>query len=183
MVDQSGKREFGASMFRGVSELSLDSKGRLAIPTRHRDLLFFQAPVKAEQSLPNATSRDEGNQGTCVITIDTQERCLLIYPLAQWEIIEQQIEALPSFNAQARKVQRLLLGHATEVNADSHNRLLIPPPLREFANLDKQVVLVGQGKKFELWNKSEWDTQRETWLKEETKDGDELPPSLMSISL
>lgn len=170
-------------MFRGVSELSLDSKGRLAIPTRHRGQLFCQAPSKIEATSSNHANFDEANSNTCVITIDTQERCLLVYPLSQWEIIEQQIEALPSFNPQARKVQRLLLGHATEVSADSHSRLLIPLPLREFAKLDKQVVLVGQGKKFELWDKSEWDTQRETWLKEETKDGDELPPSLMSISL
>lgn len=168
-------------MFRGVSELSLDSKGRIAIPTRHRDLLFFQASSEKQAQAEDSTDKQQA--GVCVITIDTQERCLLIYPMAQWEVIEQQIEALPSFNKEARKVQRLLLGHATELSSDSHGRLVIPPPLREFAGLEKQVVLVGQGKKFELWNKSEWDKQREHWLKEETTDGDELPPSLMSISL
>lgn len=180
-------------MFRGVSELSLDNKGRLAIPTRHRDLLVFNSQSQANETsstqnkaTDSTVENDEisdSTHGSCIITIDTQERCLLIYPMAQWEIIEKQIEALPSFNAHARKVQRLLLGHATEVNVDSHSRLLIPPPLREFAGLEKQVVLLGQGKKLELWNKTEWDKQREIWLKEETKDGDDLPPSLMSISL
>lgn len=170
-------------MFRGVSELSLDNKGRLAIPTRHRDLLFFQGCHSTESNKNTSPEQTDLQTGACVVTIDTKERCLLIYPMCQWEKIEQQIEALPSFNAQARKVQRLILGHATEVSPDSHGRLLIPPPLREFAGLDKQVVLVGQGKKFELWDKSEWDKQRDIWLKEETKDGDDLPPSLMSISL
>lgn len=164
-------------MFRGVSELSLDSKGRIAIPTRHRDLLFFQANDQSDDTTHTETTQ------ACVVTIDTQERCLLIYPMAQWEVIEQQVQALPSFNKAARKVQRLLLGHATELSPDSHGRLVIPPPLREFAGLEKQVVLVGQGKKFELWQKQLWDEQRDNWLKEETTEGDDLPPSLMSISL
>lgn len=160
-------------MFRGVSELSLDSKGRIAIPARHRDPLIESSSQEEEDK----------KTGTCIVTIDTEECCLLIYPISQWEKIESQIEALPSFNRQARKVQRLLLGHATEVNVDSHGRLLIPPPLREFAKLDKQCVLIGQGKKFELWSKSEWDQQRDSWLKEGTEEGDDVPPSLLSISL
>jgi len=162
------------SMFRGVSELSLDNKGRIAIPTRHREPLITSGRDELEENV---------STGTCIVTIDTEESCLLIYPLAQWEKIEKQIEALPSFNRQARKVQRLLLGHATEVNLDSHGRLLIPPPLREFAHLDKQCVLIGQGKKFELWNKANWEQQRDIWLKEETEEGDDVPPSLLSISL
>ena len=173
MVDQSGER-LSVSMFRGVSELSLDSKGRITVPTRHREPLITSSSDETEKN---------SSTGTCIVTIDTEENCHLIYPLAQWEKIETQIEALPSFNKQARKVQRLLLGHATEVNIDSHGRMLIPPPLREFAHLDKQCVLIGQGKKFELWSKADWDQQRDTWLKEGTEEGDDVPPSLLSISL
>lgn len=152
-------------MFRGVNELSLDVKGRMAMPSRYRELIQERA------------------ENQMVITIDTEERCLLIYPTPEWETIEKQIEALPSFNKAARRVQRLLIGHATEINLDSHGRFLIPVPLRDYAGLDKRVVLIGQGKKFELWDEAHWSQSREHWLKEEASSGEELPPSLMSISL
>ncbi|HET9843804.1 MAG TPA: division/cell wall cluster transcriptional repressor MraZ [Gammaproteobacteria bacterium] len=152
-------------MFRGVNELSLDNKGRVAMPTRYRELILQEAD----------------NQ--LVLTIDTEEKCLLIYPLPEWEKIERQIESLPSFNKAARRVQRLLIGHATEINLDSHGRFLIPPPLRDYAQLDKGIILIGQGKKFELWNEGYWSKCREQWLQEEVKREDDLPPSLLSISL
>lgn len=151
-------------MFRGVSELSLDEKGRLAIPARYR-------PVLIEQE-----------EGHCIITIDPKETCLLIYPLREWERIERQIEALPSFDTQVRRVQRLLIGHATEATLDSHARMLIPVPLRNYAKLQKELVLIGQGKKFELWDGSIWDACRAQWLKE-TQDEQQMPASLLSISL
>lgn len=152
-------------MFRGVNELNLDSKGRMAMPSRYREELQSEAD----------------NQ--LVMTIDTEERCLLIYPLPEWEKIEKEVGALPSFNKAARRVQRLLIGHATEMNLDSHGRFLVPTPLRDYAQLDKRVILIGQGKKFELWSESHWSSSREQWLKEETKGEDDLPPSLLSISL
>lgn len=151
-------------MFRGVSELSLDNKGRIAIPARYRDQLLLRS------------------QGHCVITIDTDECCLLIYPLSEWEKIEQQIEALPSFDKRVRRVQRLLIGHATDSVIDNHGRMLIPPPLRDFAKLQKDVVLIGQGRKFELWNENTWRNCRAQWLQEDIKD-EQLPASLLSISL
>lgn len=151
-------------MFRGVTELTVDIKGRIAVPTRYRSELT-----------------DEDKQ--LIVTIDTEERCLLIYPYLTWIEIEKQIEALPSFNRAARRVQRLLIGHATEITLDSHARLLLPIPLREYANLDKQVVLIGQGRKFELWSEAHWAQSREQWLKEEAEDNSELPPSLLSLSL
>jgi MraZ protein len=150
-------------MFRGVSELSLDDKGRVAIPARHRDPLSLNG------------------ESNCVITIDTQEKCLLIYAYAEWQQIEEQISALPSFDPQARRIQRLLIGHATEVKIDSHGRLLIPGPLKAFAGLDKNAVLIGQGKKFELWDAKHWQSRRETWVNEEGDDT--LPDSVLSISL
>jgi transcriptional regulator MraZ len=151
-------------MFRGVTELNLDVKGRLSMPSRYRELIS-----------------QSDNQ--VVVTIDTEERCLLIYPTPEWEIIEKQVEALPSFNKAARRVQRLLIGHATEITLDSNGRFLVPPPLREYAGLEKQAVLIGQGKKFELWDGVHWSHERENWLKEEAKSEDDLPPSLLSISL
>ncbi len=152
-------------MFRGVNNLNLDAKGRLAVPTRYRERI---ADISA---------------GQMVVTIDTDERCLLLYPLPVWEEIERKLDALPSFNKQARRVQRLLIGHATEVEMDGQGRLLLPPPLRSFAALDKQVVLIGQGKKFELWDEQTWNERRDRWLDEEGDEGLEMPADLESLSL
>ncbi len=152
-------------LFRGVTELNLDAKGRMAMPTRYRERL------------------NERSDGRLVITIDTEERCLLIYPQPEWEAIEQKLDALPSFNSQARRVQRLLMGHATDVEMDGNGRLLLPPPLRQYANLDKQVVLIGQGKKFELWDAALWNAQRDNWLADESIADGQLPPELQNLSL
>ena len=152
-------------MFRGVTELSLDSKGRMAMPTRYRERLV------------------ERSEGRLVVTIDTDERCLLLYPLPEWETIERKLDALPSFNAQARRVQRLLMGHATDAEMDGSGRILIPPPLRQYASMDKRVVLIGQGKKFELWNEAQWGEKRDQWLAEETVGDEALPSELQNLSI
>ena len=124
-------------MFRGVSHLALDNKGRLAIPARHRDAL--------------ATNGD----GRLVLTADPS-RCLLLYPLPEWEPIQQRLMSLSSFNEKIRALQRLVVGHADDVELDAAGRILVPPALRQFATLDKRVVLVGQGNKFELWDETQW---------------------------
>lgn len=152
-------------MFRGISAINLDDKGRLAIPARHRPCLQDSAG------------------GQLILTIDTEERCLLLYPLSAWVDIEKKIEALPSFNAQARRIQRLLIGHATDTDLDSHGRILLSPPLREYAHLQKTVVLVGQGKKFEIWDEEHWQKTRDRWMAEGLDRKGTLPDSLESLSL
>lgn len=149
-------------MFRGLTELSLDEKGRVTIPSRYRSLL------------------QESPESQCILTIDIDASCLLLYPFAHWERIEKQIESLPSFEPQSRKLQRLFIGHAVELSLDKLGRILVPPPLREFAQLQKEVVLLGQGKKLELWGAEKWQRERQQWLSEETKD---LTSSLLSISI
>ena len=110
-------------VFRGISAVNLDAKGRLSIPSKYR----------------------EGLQGqSMVLTIDTEDPCLQLYPMSRWSIIESQLEALPTFNPAARRIQRLLLGHATECELDSQSRILVPAVLREHAELVKKVMLVGQ---------------------------------------
>jgi MraZ protein len=151
-------------VFRGINLIQLDTKGRMAMPARYRTRLQDLA------------------QGRLIVTIDTQEACLLLYPLPEWELIEQKIEALPSFHKASRRIQRLLIGHATELELDSNGRILLPPLLREYASLDKQVMLIGQGKKFEIWSETGWQQGREEWLTEETTD-DLLPPELQTLSL
>lgn len=125
----------------------------------------------------------DGNTAV-ILTIDTEERCLLLYPRQEWELIEAKLAALPSFNPAARRIQRLLIGHATDSEMDSQGRILLPPILREYAGLNKRAVLVGQGKKFELWDEAHWEKLRGYWLEEESKsDNSLLPEELKSISL
>ncbi len=151
-------------MFRGIANLTIDDKGRMAVPTRHRERLM------GETNLP------------VVLTIDTESPCLLLYPLREWELIEQKLAALPSFNAAARRIQRLLIGHATEIELDSHSRVLIPTILRDYAELDKKAMLVGQGNKFEIWSESRWQTERGHWLAaQQASEG--LPQELTGLAL
>lgn len=150
-------------MFRGITPINLDAKGRMAIPVRYRSQLTENHPQ-------------------VVITIDTNSPCLLLYPLTEWEVIEQKIAALPSFNEAARRIQRLLIGHATELEIDNNGRVLLPGVLRDYAQLEKKIVMVGQGKKFELWSEQGWEQARTDWL-EATGDQAELPQELITLAL
>ncbi len=116
----------------------------------------------------------ETADGQLVLTID-RDRCLLLYPLPVWEDVERQLIQLSSTNPRARALKRLLLGHAEECALDASGRILLPAPLREFANLEKRVVLVGQGNKFEIWNELAWNEWREAVLAGNNDDGESLP--------
>lgn len=120
-----------------------------------------------------------GNQ--VVITIDTDQPCLLMYPLNEWELVEAQVDALPSFHEATKRIKRLLLGHATDVEVDANGRFLLSNSLREHANLSKKVVLIGQGKKFEIWDEEIWHQSKQVWLTDKLT-GD-LPQSLAELSL
>jgi len=120
--------------------------------------------------------------GRLVITVD-QDHCLLVYPLPEWEIIENKLVSLPSLNKQARLLQRLLIGHATECEIDSQGRVLLPPMLREFAGLNKKAVLIGQGKKFEIWDEDAWTESQEEWVESVKNGDDDLPAALEELSL
>ena len=150
-------------MFQGINDLNLDAKGRMSVPARYRE------------------SIQESCGGSLVITVDV-DRCLLIYPLSEWKVIQQKLMKLPSINKQVRRLQRLLLGHATECDVDGNNRILLPPPLRNFANLTKHAVLIGQGNKFELWDQETWEKMRERWIKEENKLSD-ISEALETLSI
>jgi MraZ protein len=154
------KKKKGIGMFRGGTPISLDNKGRLAVPARYRDELISLCA------------------GRLIITADPS-KCLLLYPQPVWEPIEQKLNALSSFNAQTRSLQRLLIGNASDVEMDGAGRILVPPPLRQFAGLSKDVVLVGQGSKFELWDDEKWNLQIENALA--FKDG--IPPELDGFTL
>ena len=151
-------------MFRGVQHINMDAKGRLAMPARQREPLLSQC------------------NGQLVATIDTQSRCLIIYPLPEWETIERDIQQLPALKPAVKRFQRLVIGYATDLELDSNGRLLLPAPLREYAQLEKKLVLVGQGKKLELWAEEMWLAEREQALSE-SGPAAELPEELMSLTL
>lgn len=147
-------------MFLGSHAINMDAKGRMAIPTKIREVLSSFCA------------------GRIVVTAHTEERCLLVYPESQWQEILPKIEALPSFNKVARRAQRLLIGYATPLEMDGNGRILVPPTLREYAALEKRLMLVGQGKKFELWSEERWFE----WLDASGGD-DEIPDEMQSLSL
>ncbi|MGL4428668.1 MAG: division/cell wall cluster transcriptional repressor MraZ [Silvania sp.] len=152
-------------MFRGATLVNLDSKGRLSVPTRYRDRL------------------SESASGQMVCTIDINHACLLLYPLPEWEIIEQKLSRLSSMNPQERRVQRLLLGHASECQMDSAGRLLIAPVLRQHAGLTKEVMLVGQFNKFELWDETAWYQRVKEDIDAEHSDSATMSERLQDLSL
>jgi MraZ protein len=148
-------------VFRGIAPLTLDIKHRLAVPARYRDVLL------------------ERCGGHLVITVDA-DRCLLVYPLPEWEVIQQKLEGLSNLDPRVRELQRRLIGFAVDTEMDAAGRVLVSPALRKYAQLDKNVVLVGQGRKFELWNQEHWDSRMDA------PGGlapDGLPPALEGFSL
>jgi MraZ protein len=150
-------------MFRGANKLTLDIKGRMVMPTRYRERL------------------QERCGGKLVITVD-KDQCLLVYQMPDWEEIERKLMKLPTFDPRARRIQRLMVGHATELDLDAQGRVLLPPNLREFASLTRDAVLVGQGLRFELWDEEKWNQRRDEWLASEESATD-LSADLESLSL
>ena len=149
-------------MFRGVQHINLDAKGRLSVPARQRESLL------------------DISAGSIVVTIDTQSSCLVLYPLREWERIERDVQNLPTLNPAVRRFQRLVLGYASDLDLDSSGRILLPGALREYAHLEKRVVLVGQGNKLELWSESLWEAECEAAL---AADEGDLPVELMELKL
>ena len=150
--------------FAGINNIALDAKGRMAMPSRHRERLL------------------ESCGGRLMVTVD-KDRCLLVYPFPEWEIIVVKLMNLPSLNVQARMLQRLLMGYATELEMDTQGRILLPAKLREFAGLTKKVVLIGQGKKLEIWDDDTWEENQDEWVKAMKSGEGELPATLEDLSL
>jgi MraZ protein len=147
-------------MFQGATGLNLDAKGRIAVPTRHRQPL------------------QEGSDGKLVLTAHPH-KCLLLYPASAWEPIRARIMTFSSFDPQLTLWKRLLVGFAEELELDGAGRLLISPALRKFASLEKQLMLVGQGSHFELWSQEAWDRQLDQI---ETEPG-KLPAGMENFAL
>ncbi|QTH65093.1 division/cell wall cluster transcriptional repressor MraZ [Psychrosphaera ytuae] len=151
-------------MFRGANTLSLDNKGRLSIPTRYREVLLSES------------------EGRMVCTVDLHQPCLLLYPLIEWEDVEAMLRQLSSMNPHERRVQRVLLGNAHEVDMDKSGRILVPAQLRQHADLEKSVVLSGQLNKFEMWSETQWQAQMKEDMETELAGNYELTDRLKDFS-
>lgn len=151
----------GEMVFQGANQINLDAKGRMAVPTRAREPLTQGGTVK-------------------LVLTAHPDACLLLYPAPAWEPIRAQVMSFPSLDRQASLWKRLLVGFAQEVEPDSAGRLLIPPELRDFAHITRQVMFVGQGSHFEIWDLEAWKTQLETLR---TGGSPSLPPGMENFSL
>jgi len=135
----------------------------MAIPVKYRQRLLDQA------------------QGQMIVTM-YQEPCLFIYPMPEWEIVEKRLSELSTLDDTAQAIRRLMLGHATEVDMDSHGRLLLPPLLRESAGVEKNLMLIGQGERFEVWDERTWSEQRQVWRDKASRlDKSQLSPELKAL--
>lgn len=148
-------------MFGGVSILSVDNKGRLAIPAKYREVLLHQYS-------PNL-----------IITLESNDH-LLIYPEKNWSAVQERLLKLPTGNPVLKAYQRLVLGHAETQNMDAAGRLLLPSVLRELVELNKEVALVGMGNRFELWDLVKWQEQTQQALQ---INRDDLADNLGDFSL
>lgn len=152
-------------MFRGTSAITLDNKNRITVPTRYREELFADC------------------QGKMVCTVDLQYPCLLLYPLPEWEEIELKLCELSSMNRAERLAQQKLLGNASDCELDSNGRLLINGPLRQHASLEKNIILVGQLRKFEIWSEAAWQAQMQQDISAIEPSEFELPERLLDLQL
>ena len=135
-------------VFQGASSLTLDGKGRLSVPTRHRDVLSATA-----QGLLTITKHPHG--------------CLMVFPRPEWDVFRDRISALPM---SAQWWKRIFLGNAMDVELDSTGRILISPELRTSAGIAKDTVLLGMGNHFELWDKVAYETQEAKAMQEQRPD-------------
>ena len=143
------------NMFKGIHNINLDGKGRLTIPTKYRNTIMDQS------------------NGSMVVTMDPEEKCLLLYPSNTWSSIEKKINDLPSFSKNHRRIQRILVGHAEDLDIDSAGRILLSKPLRLATEMTKKITLIGQGQKFEIWSEEIWNSKVNNWRAEETDESDQ----------
>ena len=150
-------------MFSGPTKVTLDAKGRLAIPTRYREEIAQRC------------------DGQLYSTID-RDKCLLIYPRPAWEEVQRKLNRLPSFDSRNRWLQRMMVGYASPIDMDAQGRVLLPRELREFAGLERHAMLIGQGNRFELWDEERFTQERDAWLTQAAND-DSLSADLDSFTL
>lgn len=152
-------------MFRGINSIAIDAKGRAAVPARHRELLTRLAVQHF------------------VITLNPWDRCLWLYPLEEYELIESKLSTLSDFDKESRRTKQVIRGYASDCSLDNQGRLLIPSELREFAKIEKHATFLGQGNKFEIWEEEHWNQVREDWFEGSNVDDSRRNEVLTSLAL
>jgi MraZ protein len=127
-------------MFKGRYEHTIDAKGRVSIPSRFRDIL----------------ASETGANDRLIVT-SSVDPCLIAYPLAEWQALEERVRQLPRFDPAVVRVKRVLISGATECPIDKNGRILIPPVLRQFADLGREMIWAGMVDNIEIWSKSNWE--------------------------
>ena len=145
--------------FHGAAVITLDAKGRVAIPTRHRAALL--------------------DSGKWIVITAHPDGCVLIYPIAEWEPVRARVETFPSFDPKAAWWKRLLLGFEEHVEPDGSGRVLLPGALRQHAQLERDAMMVGQGRYFELWDSGVWSAK----LAQALAGNAAPPPGIQDFSL
>ncbi|MFQ3345686.1 MAG: MraZ protein [Porticoccaceae bacterium] len=130
-------------VFRGSDPINMDTKGRMAIPTRYRGVLADMC------------------SGNLVITIDMKSTCLTLSPLPEWKKFEEKVAALPALDDLGEMLSRFVVGQAKDLQLDGSGRVLIPSELREYAQLERKIILVGRTQRLEIWSEDNWNTERE----------------------
>jgi MraZ protein len=156
-------------VFRGINAINLDAKGRMGIPSKHRERL---------------DGRDVGaDNAQLIVTLAPRGNCLLLYTLDEWERLEQRLVKLPELDDTSYRIKHTLLGHATECDLDANSRILLPVLLRELVRIQKRIILVGMGNKFEVWDEQAWSDQRARTLEAASRGELTLPPELTGLTL
>ena len=152
-------------MFRGLSTITVDAKGRLAIPARFREILNTLASPDL------------------VLTLNPWDRSLWLYPVAEWDVIDAKLSALSDFDRQSRRTKQIMRGYAVDCACDGQGRILLPPQLREVAGIGRQATVLGQGNKCEIWDAESWRAERDNWLRDVGDGASEPSSALNSLSL
>jgi len=144
-------------MFRGLFEHTVDSKGRVSVPSKFREIIA------------------ERYEGRLVLAMD-YDKCLTVYPLEEWEKLEEKIKSLPSMKKEVKDFMRFLLASATECELDKQGRILIPSMHRAHAEISKNVMLVGIIDKVEIWDAKAWEARN-------TQNSDKIGETLAALGL
>jgi MraZ protein len=144
-------------MFRGSFEHTVDSKGRVSVPSRFRDIIA------------------DRYDGSLVLAMD-YDKCLAVYPLEEWEKLEEKIRSLPTMKKEVKDFMRFLLASATECELDKQGRVLIPAAHRDHAGITKNVMLVGIIDKIEIWDAKAWEARN-------SQNGDKIGEALAALGL
>ena len=150
-------------MFRGFHNSVIDAKGRIKLPVRHYNQI---------QDMCN---------GKIVLTTHPEDNCLLLYPLPEWQVLERKVNSLPSLNSHSKHLKRKLIGHASDCDIDSTQRVLVPKTLRDIVFLDKMVLISGQCNKLEIWSESLWNKHLIELDKLRKKE--DIPEELTKLSI